>query len=107
MANLTFVDYLHDGTEYDVQFGTCDYCFSTGMIEHSNPRFIFRDADGDDLIVDGSLWKWGDYFAVEIENVVDFGAWLADQDVSNDLVDRLRGNDFYALKALTNDYIYG
>ena len=57
-----------------VEFGTCELCFSAGMVD--NPVFIFEKEDGTQFEVDGYGWSWGDYESAEIGNVIEFSGYL-------------------------------
>lgn len=74
-----------EDTEYDVTFGTCEICMSTGNAE--NPVYTFELTDtetGEKEVrdVDGYDWNWGDYDAVYVDNVVTFGDWLENNQIT-------------------------
>ena len=69
--------------EEEVEFGTCELCFSTGTV--SNPVFVFKTESGKSFKVNGYEWSWGDYSEVCIDNVVNFSAWLERFNFKNDL----------------------
>lgn len=63
----------------EVQFGTCDYCFSVGIAD--NPTFVFETEDGDRFEVEAYEWDWGDYFSVSPYdfNTLEFMIWFNDR----------------------------
>lgn len=68
---------------HEAQFGTCELCFSTGYVD--DPTFIFEDESGNRFDVEGFWWNWGDYETIEIDNVVNFAAFVSKQDFESDL----------------------
>lgn len=62
-----------------VEYGTCDLCFSTGVAD--NPWLELEYPDGQTETVDIYYWDWGDYNEAYVGNIVDFSAWLQEQDV--------------------------
>ena len=97
---LVDVKYNHEG---NVTFGTCEMCFSVGSVD--NPTFIFEDEDGM-FEVDGYRWDYiyGDYFEVEVSNVVEFAAFVASQ--SNLKRPAQDESDYVWLRHLHNDYVH-
>ena len=94
-----------EDTEYDVTFGTCDFCMSTGDAENPVYTFEFTDTEtGEETLsnVEGYSWDWGDYSTVDISNVALFGDWLEDNTVTVDTLDM----DFYALRDLVLKWEY-
>lgn len=77
MKKIKLVDIETD--EEEVEFGTCELCFSTGIVD--NPVFKFKivEKDGSEknISINGYDWDWGDYDEVSIGNIVDFAAFLA------------------------------
>lgn len=65
------------GEQHEVEFGTCELCMSTGMVDE--PTFVF-EIDGKRIEIDGYQWDWGDYHELCVDNVVQFSAWLSTQD---------------------------
>lgn len=81
---------------HEVEFGTCELCFSTGFVDE--PVFVFEDTEGNQFEVDGYWWSWGDYDEVYIDNLVDFAAWIAQQDFPEDTADTwLNSHDIFSL----------
>lgn len=60
------------------QMGTCEVCFWTGWCD--NPVFIFKTEDDKKIAINGYWWEWGDYYQVDIDNVINFEAWLSNKD---------------------------
>lgn len=55
----------------EVQFGTCELCFSTGICTFES--IVFEDENGKQEYYELGAWSWGDYYQpYEIENIVDF-----------------------------------
>lgn len=77
MKKIKFIDL--ETEEEEVEFGTCELCFSTGFVY--NPVFKFKITDGngveEDIEINGYDWDWGDYDEIGIGNLVDFAAFLA------------------------------
>ena len=79
--------------EYDVEFGTCEVCLSYGN-EVDNPYMVLEFPDGTQAKVDTYYWTGGDYWESKINNVVDFSAWLSEQDLSDEVVRALKGTGY-------------
>lgn len=77
MKKIKLVDI--ETNKEEVEFGTCELCFSTGIVD--NPVFKFKITDGDgaeeDVEINGYDWDWGNYDEISIGNLVDFAAFLA------------------------------
>lgn len=74
-----------EDTEYDVTFGSCEICMHTGSAENPVYTMEFTDTEtGEKEVrdVDGYFWDWGDYFTVYVDNVVTFGDWLEDNQIT-------------------------
>lgn len=69
--------------DFHAEFGTCDLCMSTGYA--AQPTYIFEDENGIRTEVEGYYWSWGDYDEINVNNVIDFAAWVAEQDFSDTL----------------------
>ena len=66
--------------EENVEFGTCELCMSVGTLHRE--IIVLEDEYGKIHEVETGEWDWGDYMTlIEIENVVDFAAWLSKQDI--------------------------
>ena len=85
-----------------IQFGTCELCFSYGTTE--NPYMVLEFPDGTQVTVETYDWDWGDYYETTVDNVVDFSAWLSEQELSDEYVKALKNNNKYTLVGLINDY---
>ena len=71
-------------TEYNSDFqeeqtGTCDLCFGTAWVE--NGSITVEDENGTATEIVLTVWDWGDYDTIYIDNVVNFSAWLQERDV--------------------------
>lgn len=77
---LKLVDYKTKLTK--VQTGTCELCY--GTMTASQPLFVFQNESGVQVEVAGYYWDWGDYDEVYLDNVIDFAAWVAIQDFTDD-----------------------
>ena len=88
----------------DVEMGTCSFCFYTASVEESYFTFRFTDVDTGDVVereVEGFYWSWGDLFTVDIENVVDFGAWIDRKQIIVDYPDDV---DYGTLSLWADEY---
>lgn len=61
------------------QTGTCDLCFGTAWVE--NGSITVEDENGNKIEINLTVWDWGDFDTVYIDNVVKFSAWLQERDV--------------------------
>lgn len=86
----------------ETEFGTCELCFSYGVAD--NPYMVLEFPDGTQVTVETHCWDWGDYFETTVDNVVDFSAWLSEQELSEERVKTLKNNDNYKLIELINKY---
>ena len=73
-------------TEYnsdiqEEQTGTCDLCFGTAWVE--NGSITVEDENGTETEIDLTVWDWGDYYTIYIDNVVNFSAWLQEWNVES------------------------
>lgn len=77
---LQLVDFKQQDLQV-IQTGTCDLCYSTAAA--SFPRMKIRDvATGEETWVDGYIYDWGYYDQIpDIDNIPDFAAWLAKQEI--------------------------
>lgn len=71
-------------TEYNSDFqeeqtGTCDLCYGTAWVE--NGSITVEDENGNETEIILTVWDWGDYDTIYIDNVVNFSAWLQERDV--------------------------
>ena len=88
----------------ETQFGTCELCFSYGVAD--NPYMVLEFPDGTQATLDTYNWDWGDYFETTVDNVVDFSAWLSEQELSDDDVEELKNDGKYTLISLIEEYNY-
>ena len=86
----------------ETQFGTCELCFSYGVAD--NPYMVLEFPEGTQVTVETYYWDWGDYFEATVGNVVDFSAWLSEQELSDDDVEALKNDGKYTLILLINEY---
>lgn len=70
------IDYVSD--EQEEQTGTCELCFGTALVE--NGYITLEDENGATHDVYLTVWDWGDFDTIYIPNLVDFSAWLQEQD---------------------------
>lgn len=76
MKKIKFIDL--ETKEEEVEFGTCEMCFSTGTVDNPvlNFKIIEEDGSEDGISICGYEWSWGDYSEIEVTNLVDFAAFL-------------------------------
>ena len=86
----------------ETQFGTCELCFSFGVAD--NPYMVLEFTDGTQVTLETFHWDWGDYFETTVDNVVDFSAWLSEQELSEERVKALKNDGQYTLIELINEY---
>ena len=86
----------------ETQFGTCELCFSYGVADNS--YMVLEFPDGTQATVDTYYWDWGDYFETTVDNVVDFSAWLSEQELSEERVKSLKNDGKYTLICLITEY---
>ena len=88
----------------ETQFGTCELCFSFGIAD--NPYMVLEFPDGMQVTVDTYYWDWGDCFESTVDNVVDFSAWLSEQELSDEDVEALKNDGKQVLFLLIDEYNY-
>lgn len=71
------VDYYSEMNEY--QTGTCDLCFGTA--EADDGIITLEDENSINYEIPLTIWVWGYYKILYIDNVIKFSAWLQEQDV--------------------------
>lgn len=82
----------------EVETGTCELCMGTDYIDCGS--IILEDENGQKVDIPLSIYcGWGMYDELYIDNVVNFSAWLAQQDIKP-LID----GDFGRLETLINQY---
>lgn len=86
----------------ETQFGTCELCFSYGTAD--NPYMVLEFPDGTQATLDTYHWDWGDYFETTVDNVVDFSAWLSEQEFSDEEVEALKNDGKQVLIDLIEEY---
>ena len=85
----------------ETQFGTCELCFSFGIAD--NPYMVLEFPDGTQAIADTYCLDW-DYYETSVDNIVDFSAWLSEQELSDERVKALKNNNKYTLIILIDEY---
>jgi hypothetical protein len=86
----------------ETQFGTCELCFSYGVAD--NPYMVLEFPDGTQVTCKTHCWDWGDYFETTVGNVIDFSAWLSEQELSDVEVEALKNDGCYTLIRLIDEY---
>jgi hypothetical protein len=86
----------------ETQFGTCELCFSYGIAD--NPYMVLEFPDGTQVTLETYYWDWGDYYESMVNNVVDFSAWLSEQDLSDEDVEELKSDGKHTLIRLIDEY---
>ena len=71
------IDYVSDMRKE--QTGTCELCFGIAWVE--NGSITVEDENGTETEIELTVWDWGDYDTICIDNVVNFSAWLQERDV--------------------------
>ena len=86
----------------EAEFGTCELCFSYGVAD--NPYMVLEFPDGTQVKHETYNWDWGDYYETTVDNVVDFSAWLSEQELSEERVKALKNDGKHTLILLINEY---
>ena len=86
----------------ETQFGTCELCFSYDVAD--NPYMVLEFPDGTQVKHETYNWDWGDYYETTVDNVVDFSAWLSEQELSEERVKALKNDGKHALIRLITEY---
>ena len=86
----------------ETQFGTCELCFSYGIAD--NPYMVLEFPDGTQVTHNTYYWDWGDYCESRVDNIVDFSAWLSEQELSDGDVEDLKSGDNHVLLSLIDEY---
>ena len=76
------IDYVEKGYR-TIQTGTCELCFGTGL--QLEDVLIVEDDKGKVHSIELYMWDWGDLDNYEIDNLVDFSAWLQNKEFSDDI----------------------
>ena len=85
----------------ETRFGTCEFCFIFCVAD--NPYMVLEFPDGTQAIADTYYRDWG-YYETSVDNIVDFSAWLSEQELSDERVKALKNNNKYTLILLINEY---
>ena len=86
----------------ETQFGTCELCFCYCLAD--NPYMVLEFPDGTQVTLETYYWDWGDYFETTGGNVIDFSAWLSEQEFSDEEVEYLKSGGKHALIRLITEY---
>ena len=65
---------------------------------------VLEFPDGTQVTHNTYNWDWGDYFETTVDNVVDFSAWLSEQELSEVEVEDLKSDVTYVLFGLIDQY---
>lgn len=77
--NVRLIDIIRE-TEEDVEFGTCELCFSVGNLD--TETLIFQDGKGKQLEYELGSWSWGDYIQnYYIDNIIDFANFINEKKI--------------------------
>ena len=87
MKGITVVDTGHNPEQ--TTFGTCELCFSYGVAD--NPYIVLELPDGTTHEVNTFMWDWGDYDEYRVDNIVDFSAWLSEQEFTEADIELIKG----------------
>lgn len=63
---------------HEAEVGTCELCM--GIMEVDEPTYIFEKENGETFEIEGWEWSWGDYWDLNIDNVIDFADWVSQHD---------------------------
>ena len=86
----------------ETQFGTCELCFGYGTAD--NPYMVLEFPDGTQVKHNTYFWDWGDCFEYGVANIVDFSAWLSEQELSDGDVEALKNDGKQVLIDLIEEY---
>lgn len=75
---------LHSDYQEEL-IGTCELCYSTAYVE--NGYVTLEDANGKQHNIYLTTWFFSDFATIEIDNVINFSAWLQTKDVPEIEVD--------------------
>ena len=101
MKGIKVID-VGSNPEEEVEFGTCELCFSYGVAD--NPYMVLEFPDGTQVTHETYFWDWGDYCESRVNNVVDFSAWLSEQELSDEDVEALKNDGKQVLIDLIEEY---
>ena len=86
----------------EVEFGTCEICFSYGMAD--NPYIVLEFPGGTQVTIETYYWDFGVYWESSVDNVIDFSAWLSERDFTEEEVKNLKSGGKHALIRLITEY---
>lgn len=70
---------LHSDYQEEL-IGTCELCYSTAYVE--NGYITIENEVGKQYNIYLTDWYFGDFATIEIDNVINFSAWLQAKDVT-------------------------
>ncbi|EHH1613244.1 TPA: hypothetical protein I0H29_RS11735 [Enterococcus faecalis] len=85
---------------HEEETGSCELCMSIEMV--NEPVFIFEKENGEIVRIEAFLWDWGHYDEELVENVVDFAAYISEQEFDED-----QQLHYSWLSNLISEYKYG
>lgn len=96
------VDYYPEMNEH--QTGTCDLCLGTAYVDGG--IITLEDENFNKYEIPLTIWSYGDYETLYIDNVIKFTTWLQEQDVEpieekyqwswlRKLIKSYNGEDYY------------
>lgn len=62
------------------QTGTCDLCLGTAYVDGG--IIILEDENAIKYEIPLTVWDWGDYETLYIDNIIKFSAWLKENDIA-------------------------
>lgn len=65
---------------------------------------VLEFPDGTQVTHNTYFWDWGDCFEYRVANIVDFSAWLSEQELSDEQVEDLKSDGTHALIRLMDEY---
>ena len=91
--------------EEEVEFGKRGLCFSYVTLDY--PYMVLEFPDGTQIKQETYYWGWGDYWEFSVDNVVDFSAWLSEEDLFDEDFEALKNGDGqHLLISLIEEYNY-
>ena len=101
MKGIKVID-VGGNPEEEVEFGTCELCFSYGIAD--NPYMVLEFPDGTQVKHNTYFWDWGNCFEYRVANIVDFSAWLSEQELSDGDVEALKNDGKQVLIDFIEEY---
>ena len=101
MKGIKVID-IGSNPEEEVEFGTHGLRYS--HVIRDNPYMVLEFPDGTQVTLETYYWDWGDYWESSVGNVLDFSAWLSEQELFDDDVEALKNYGKHALIRLIDEY---